>query len=107
MGNKEQGDRFFEREWPEGPAIEDPDLVLNEGFSRRRRGLFELLSPTYLLAATASVLRAGSGKPVGDVLRDPGAFLVRDGEVRWSHEFRHFGDQPSPETLLGQARNIR
>ena len=107
MGNKEQGDRFFGREWPEAPAVEDPDLVLNEGFARRRRRVVELLSPVYLVAAVRSVIRAGSGKPVGDVLRDPGAFLVRDGEVLWSHDFRHFGDHPSPEALLVQVGNIR
>ena len=107
MGNQERGDRFFGREWPEAAAIEDPDLVLYEAFARRRRRLFELLNPTYLVAATRSVIRAGSGKPVGDVLRDPGAFLVKDGEVRWSHDFRHFGDHPTPEALLEAAGNIR
>ncbi len=95
QGSREEGERFFARQWPEARAISDPKLELYETFGIGRARARELLSPSYLLAATASLLRVGCGRPQGDVMRRPGAFLVQGERVLWSHAFRHFGDHPS------------
>ena len=108
MADAERADRFFGREWPEVAAVADPEprLALYEAFGLTRAPWTEVLRPAVLAAGTASLLRAGMGKPHGDLQRNPGAFLVRGAEVCWSHDFRHWGDHPDPARVVEQARNI-
>lgn len=34
------------------------------------------------------------GRPVGDIWRMPGIFLVQGGRIEWSWRFRNIGDHP-------------
>ena len=104
MGDAARADAFLADFWPDLPAIADPGLELYATFGLERAPARALLSPRYLLAATRSVLRAGMGRPHGDVMRNPGAFLLRRGQVVWQHAFRHFGDHPDPAQIVARAR---
>lgn len=104
QGSPAEGERFFARHWPRAPAVADPEHRLFDGFSIARGGLKEVLSPGAFASGVRAALRGnGVGKPVGDVWRMPGAFLLHRGRVLWSHEFTHVGDQPDyariPERL--------
>ena len=103
MGDAARVEAFCARFWPDLPAIEDPGRGLYRAFGLERARARALASPRYLLAATRSLLRAGMGRPHGDVMQMPGAFLVRGGELVWRHAFRHFGDHPDLAQVARRA----
>ena len=49
----------------------------------------------------------GVGKPVGDVWRMPGAFLVDRGAIVWAHEPKHAGDHPDLAEVAAVARSLQ
>lgn len=90
QGDVEQGEEFFDKFYPDAAAVADPNLELYRAFGVEKGGWSQFVKPGYW----GSVLRAmshGMGKPQGDVMRNPGAFLVRDGEIVLRQEFEHFG----------------
>ena len=101
QGSVHEGDRFFDRYWPEARAIADPDLELYAAFGLGRGSLGEVIGPKAILAAGRALLRGNLvGKPVGDVKVMPGAFLLRDGAIVWNHDYAHSGDRPDFESLV-------
>jgi hypothetical protein len=96
----EEGERFFTKFWPDAIAIADPDLVFYTAFGLGRGSLSRVIGPRALLAAGRALFRGNFvGKPVGDVKVMPGAFLVRDGAVAWSHDYAHSGERPDFASL--------
>lgn len=101
QGTVGEGDRFFAKFWPDAIAIADPDLVLYGAFGLGRGTLGQVIGPRAILAAGRALLRGNLvGKPVGDVKVMPGAFLIRDGAVAWSHDYAHSGDRPDFASLV-------
>ncbi len=107
MGTPDQGAAFFKKHWRRVPAIADADKVLFDAFAIPKGELKQVLGPGVFASGLRAALRGnGIGKPVGDVWRMPGAFLIHRGKVLWSHRFRHVGDQPdyAPIPALLRAR---
>lgn len=108
QGSVEQGDDFFERFWPEASAIADPERRLFEAFALKRGSFRQVLGLGSLASGIRAAFRGnGVGKPVGDVRQMPGAFLIHEGRILWSHDFRHAGDHPDYRAVperLGDAR---
>lgn len=90
QGEVEQAEEFFGKFWPDAAAIADPDLHLYRALGVEKGRWIQFAKPGYW----GSILRAAShglGKPHGDVMRNPGAFLVHDGRIVLRQEFEHFG----------------
>jgi hypothetical protein len=101
QGTVEEGDRFFAKFWPDAIAIADPERVLYTAFGLGPGTVGQVIGPRALLAAGRALLRGNLvGKPVGDVKVMPGAFLVEDKAIAWSHDYAHSGDRPDFASLL-------
>jgi len=97
----EEGRAFFARYDGAEHAIADPDRELYRAFGLDRGTLGQLAGPRVWLAGIRAVGKGhGMGRVRGDAFQMPGAFLVEDGEVTWSHEFRHAGDAPDFSRVL-------
>ena len=95
QGSVEDGADFFKRLWPEARAASDPERRLYAAFGLERGGIKELFGPEVVAcsirAATKGIV---GGVPVGDTRMMPGAFLVRDNQILWQHNYRHIADHP-------------
>ena len=95
MGSVDECEHFFHRFDPEAAVVSDPDASFYGPFGLERGGAGEFLSPAVFAAGLRAVLKGnGIGVPVGDVRRMPGAFLVKDDEVRWKFLAGNAGDHP-------------
>lgn len=107
QGTQGQGEAFFEKFWPLAPAIADPERVLFQAFSLHKGKLRDVVGLRSLMAGLRATFRGnGVGKPVGDVWQMPGAFVLHEGRVIWSHAFRHAGDLPAYEKLPEEIVSI-
>lgn len=85
------GETFFGAFWPEAAAIADPELALYGAFGVERGGLRQFVTLGYW-AGILRALRHGMGRPRGDVMRNPGAFLVQAERIVARQDFAHFGE---------------
>jgi hypothetical protein len=89
------GRHFFERLWPEAPAVADPQRFFYTHFGLRRARLMELLGLRVLARAVQAVLKGNlPGRPTSDPLQMPGTVVVERNRVVWEHAFGHAGDHP-------------
>lgn len=74
-------------------------------FGLQRGTFLQRFGPAVWLHGLRAVLKGhGVGAPRGDPLQVPGAFVVRDGEVPWSHRANHAGDQPRLRDVIEVIR---
>ena len=103
-GTPEQGERFFRKRWPQAAAIADPGGSLYDVFDVERARWSQLFGLSVLLAGVSAAFKGnGVGKPVGDVRRMPGAFLIHEGQVTWAQEPAHVGDHPNLPSIHAMA----
>lgn len=95
QGSVDEGEAFFAARWPDVPAIADPDLRLYSAFGLGRGTLLQVAGPRAVLATGRALLKGNLvGKPSGDVMVMPGAFLISGDQIVWSHDYRHSGEKP-------------
>lgn len=91
----EAGNLFFARRAPGSRAVADPDGVLFDAFGLRRGRARELFGPAVWLRGLRAMIKGHFvGRPKGDALRMPGAYLVSGSRILWRHRARHAGDLP-------------
>lgn len=90
------------------PVIADPEKKLYAAFDLKRMSPLGLLSPALALRALSALAAGhGVGRPQGDVLQLPGAFIITPtGRVGFSHYAAHPADHPSPEALLAALKKL-
>jgi len=94
---------FVRRYWPEARVISDPDAVLYGAFGVGT-SIIKAFSPGVFSARRRAVAKGHEfGSIDGNAFRMPGAFLVRGGEIVWSHKFKHSADQPDFEHVIQLA----
>ncbi len=99
MGNPDQADVLTDL-WPQVRAIADPDARLYDAFGLTRGGLLQILGPAVILRGFQSLFQGHKvGKPVGDVRRMPGYFLIDAGKVVWYYEPGDSADHPDWSTI--------
>jgi hypothetical protein len=85
---------FVRRYWPEARVIADPKAILYAAFGVGT-SIVKSFSPGVFKARRRALDKGiEQGSLDGNAFRMPGAFLVRGGEVLWSHKFKHAADQP-------------
>ena len=87
---------FFERHWPTARVVCDPDKELYYAMGLRQ-GTFSQVWGLRVWTCSFRAMAKGHvmTKPIGDPWLMPGVFLVRgDGEIVWSHQYEHQGDNP-------------
>jgi len=95
MGDEAQGEEFFTSRWPEAIAVADPSQTIYSEFGLGSGTLNQVIGPKAILAAGRALAKGNLvGKPVGDVKAMPGAFLIHEGRILWSHDYLHSGDRP-------------
>lgn len=103
-----QGDKVFDEFWPEARAISDTDKVLYEAFGLSQGSRVKLFSPS-LWKRSMEAYRKGFRQDgvMGDAMMMPGLFLVFEGEIVWSHDYKHFGDKPNYFEMAEMAKSTR
>jgi peroxiredoxin len=96
LGTEEKANAFFT---PYGlqdaPRFADPEGKLYEAFGLARAEWRQYLNQESILRMLVAWLNGNFvGLPAGDVQRMPGAFLVRDGEIRKSFRHKLVSDRP-------------
>ncbi|MEM7199253.1 MAG: AhpC/TSA family protein [Planctomycetota bacterium] len=100
----EAGAEFFGQRAPSVRAAADPDHVYYTAFGLRRGSWRQLAGlAVWLRGALAFARGHGVGRPSGNPLLMPGAFLIRGRQVVWSHRSRHAGDHPDLAVVRRQA----
>jgi len=105
QGSPIEGRALLRRYWPQARAIADPDREFYEGFGVGRGGLLEMFRPAVWIAKSRAESKGHRNGPrSGDIWRMPGAFLTRDDEILWAHEYRHAADHPDYARIAEIAR---
>lgn len=102
MGTDEQARALFDRYGlADVERVSDPGQDLYRAFGLRRGRFGQLFHPKVLWRGLVAALFRGHGvgRPVGDALQMPGAFLVRDGEVLRAFRHSTAADAPDYEDL--------
>ena len=88
------GQEAFSSLWPAASAIADPSLHLYAEFGIGRARPAQIVGRGVWRAGLRA-LRGGNLPrfPSADPQIMPGAFIVQDGFVHWSHAYRDIGDQ--------------
>ncbi len=102
MGSEEQAGSFFAR-WGnvDIARFSDPAAILYREFGLERGGLSEMLNLRVWVRGFKAAITGGFGfgRPIGDPLQMPGAFLIRDGKILREYRHRTPADQPDYESL--------
>ena len=102
-----EGQPFFDSLWKEARAIADPQHIFFRAFHLERARLGQMVGVRPLARAVCALWKGnGAGRPVGDPLLMPGAFLVQRERVLWTHPFRHVGDHPDFASIAGMAERL-
>jgi hypothetical protein len=96
LGTEEQANSFFTSYGLEDtPRFADPDGQLYESFGLVRADLRQYLNQESILRMLVAWLHGHFvGLPAGDIQRMPGAFLVKDGEIRKAFRHKLVSDRP-------------
>ena len=93
LGSPTEGRAFMRRYWPGAAAVSDPEQRFYKAFGVERGGMLDMFGPPVWRAKRRAEAKGHSnGERQGDIWMMPGAFLVRDGRVLWSHAYRHAAD---------------
>ena len=107
MGNSEQTAAFRQRNRLPFVCLADPECAAYQAFGVPRATVGQVAGPAVWRGGLKALLRAGFGKPVGDVLQLHGSFVVDcDGVIRFAHLPRHSADRPSNESLVAELRAL-
>lgn len=78
----------------EVPRFADPGGRLYGAFGLGRGSALQLFSSGVLSRGLPALLRHGVGRPQGDPLRMPGAFLLENGRIVGAHRHREISERP-------------
>ena len=96
QGSVEDGREFFQRFWPEARAVSDTTKQFYQAFGLERASLKQMFGPEVVACGLRAAAKGSvAGTPVGDTRMMPGAFLVKDSEILWEHNYRHIADHPN------------
>lgn len=90
MGSQDSANEFFETYWPSALSIQDPQQILYKSFGLTWGSLKQFIKPA-LWRSYFSAREFGVGKPVGNTMRNPGAFLIHNEQIVHTQDFEHFG----------------
>ena len=83
------------------PCFADPDRVAYRAFELPLGRTGQIVGPAVWASGLRSFLRAGFGKPVGDVRQMPAALVIDSGGViRFRHDAATSADNPSHEEMI-------
>ena len=75
--------------------------MLFGAFGLEQGTLSRVLGPRVLWRSLVAMSRGHFvGRPTGNEMQLPGAFVMRGREVLWQHRARHAGDQPDFAAML-------
>jgi peroxiredoxin len=107
MGSAEQTAAFRERNRLPFVCLADPQRIAYEAYGVPRASVLQVAGPSVWAGGLKATLRAGVGKPVGDVLQLHGSFIVdREGVLRYIHLPKHTADKPTNEELIRQLKKL-
>lgn len=101
MGSPEQTAAFRERNQLPFVCLADPDRKAYTAFHVPRGTTAQVLGPGVWGGGLKAVLRAGVGKPIGDVMQLHASFVVdTEGIVRYAHLPKNSADRPTNDELI-------
>ena len=108
MGTVEQTATFRDRNRLPFVCLADPQRVAYQAYGVPRGTASQVAGPAVWAGGLKATLRAGVGKPIGDVLQLHGAFVVDcQGVIRFIHLPKHSADQPTNDELIVQLQNLQ
>lgn len=107
MGTVDQTAAFRERNRLPFACLADPQRIAYKAFGIPRASVWQVAGPAMWAGGLKAMLRAGIGKPVGDVFQLHGTFIVDSGGViRFLHVPKYSTDQPSNDILLDELQTL-
>jgi alkyl hydroperoxide reductase subunit AhpC len=107
MGTPEQTAAFRERNRLPFVCLSDPQRKAYTAFGVPRGTLNQVTGPAVWAGGLKAIVRAGVGKPIGDVMQLHGAFVIdTHGIIRFAHLPRHSADRVSNNELIEQLQAI-
>jgi len=101
MGSVEQTAAFRGRHQLAFACLADPDRKAYEAFDVRRGTTGQIVGPAVWGAGLKAMLRAGVGKPVGDVMQLHASFVIdTEGIVRYVHLPKNSADRSTNDELI-------
>ncbi|MBI2480675.1 MAG: redoxin domain-containing protein [Planctomycetia bacterium] len=108
MGTVEQTAAFRHRNRLPFVCLADPQRVAYQVYGVPRGTAMQVAGPSVWAGGLKATVRAGIGKPVGDVSQLHGSFIVDcGGIIRFVHIPRHSADQPANDELIAQLQNLK
>lgn len=107
MGTIEQTAAFRDRNQLPFVCLADPERIAYQAYRVPKGSVFQVAGPAVWAGGLKATLRAGIGKPAGDVLQLQGSFIVDcRGIIRFVHLPRHSADRATNDELIAQLRNL-
>ena len=107
MGTTEQTTAFREQHRLPFLCLADPDRTAYEAYRVPRGTASQVAGPSVWAGGLKALVRAGFGRPVGDVSQLHGAFVIDTaGIVRYAHLPRHTADLPSNDELIAELEAL-
>lgn len=107
LGTPQQAGEFFPAPDLEMTVLADPQQAAYRAFGLERATLWQLAGPKVWLPSIKAIVRGHVGKPVGDVRRLPGTFVIDpQGVVRYAHRPADQADRPDHEHVLSVLRSL-
>lgn len=107
MGSVEQTAAFRERNRLPFVCLADPTRTAYRAYGVPRASVLQVAGPAVWAGGLRATLRAGVGKPVGDVLQLHGSFVVDTrGVIRYIHLPKHTADQSTNKELIGELKKL-
>jgi peroxiredoxin len=107
MGSPEQVAEFRRRLELPFTCLSDPERTAYQAYGLARGSLKQIAGPKVWLKGLKALLRRGAGRPAGDIMQMPGAFVIDTaGRLRLAHRSADSGDLPTVGELLSAVERI-
>ncbi len=107
MGTVEQTVAFRNRNELPMVCLADPERLAYRAYGVRRAGILGVAGPAVWAGGLKATLRAGIGKPIGDVMQMHGSFIVDPASIiRYAHRPKNSADQPTNDELIAELGKL-
>ena len=107
MGTPREAGRFRETTGTELILLSDARQEAYAAYGLSRGSVWQVMGPKVWPSLIRGTVRAGAGKPVGDIWQMPGTFVIdRQGVVRFTHIPADQSQRPNNEELIAVLQSL-
>jgi len=108
MGTPEQAAEFRAGIKSELTFAADPQREVFRAYGLQQGTAKQVIGPKVWASLFKGLVRAGAGKPIGDIWQMPGAFVIdRGGVIRYAHYPSNQAEHPSHDEIVSVLQSLR